>query len=298
MSDAAPKSPSRSGTILRVFGTLATLALLGYLLSKQGWDEIVIAIRQIPPWRIGFAFLLMIVSRISVAARWHVLLRSAGTKTSFWESLRITFAGLFASNFLPTTIGGDVVRLAGAVQLKIDAALGAASLIVDRLVGMTGMAMAVPFGLTGFLNVLNSADQISNAPIIAAALPVRKWRQTAWNKTKAVFQRVTGALAIWLKQPRALLLALAFSWIHMICLFVIIQQLLIGMGEDISVWIIAGLYALVYFITLLPVSVVNNSLTSALLFRTLMMVASLPGAIFVPGMLAPNKQQLDENKTS
>jgi len=105
----------------------------------------------------------------------------------------------------------------------------------------------------------------------------------------------------------------------MICLFVIIQQLLIGMGEDISVWIIGGLYALVYFVTLLPVSVngyglqeismtfflstiggvsVNNSLTSALLFRTLMMVASLPGAIFVPGMLAPNKQQLDRTNTS
>jgi hypothetical protein len=34
-----------------------------------------------------------------------------------------------------------------------------------------------------------------------------------------------------------------------------------------------------------------SSLTAALLFRTTMMVASLPGAIFVPGLLAFSRQR-------
>jgi len=46
---------------------------------------------------------------------------------------------------LPTTIGGDVLRLAGAVRLGLSTSLAAASLVVDRLVGMTGMVLMVPF---------------------------------------------------------------------------------------------------------------------------------------------------------
>jgi uncharacterized membrane protein YbhN (UPF0104 family) len=97
----------------------------------------------------------------------------------------------------------------------------------------------------------------------------------------------------------------------MLCLFAILQQFLVGMGEDVPFWLIVGLYSLVYFVTLLPVSVngygvqevsmtflltslggvsMNGSLTSALLFRTLMMAASLPGALFVPAMLAYSRE--------
>jgi uncharacterized protein (TIRG00374 family) len=110
------KQASRRQTVVRIFGTLIALALLVYLLSQQGWQEIATAIHQIPFWRLALALGLMFISRIAVAARWHVLLRGADLKIPFRQSLRITFAGLFASNFLPTTIGGDVVRLAGAIH--------------------------------------------------------------------------------------------------------------------------------------------------------------------------------------
>jgi hypothetical protein len=131
---------------------LLAVALLVYLLSKQGWDEIAGAFRQIAVWRILLAFALTFISRMAVSARWYVLLRSGKADISFGQSTRITFAGLFASNFLWTTIGGDVVRLAGAIRFKFDPAVSAASLVVDRLVGMAGMAMALPFALPRFFS--------------------------------------------------------------------------------------------------------------------------------------------------
>ena len=78
---------------------------------------------------------------------------SAGTGITLRQSTHLTFAMLFASNFLPTTIGGDVVRLAGALRLGFDQAISVASLVVDRLVGMTGMAMALLLGLPDFLQL-------------------------------------------------------------------------------------------------------------------------------------------------
>ena len=306
-------------TILRAAGTLLALVLLIFLLSQQGWGEILGAVRRIPVWRLFLALALMLGSRFAVSARWHVLLRSAEMPVSFAQSMRITFAGLFASNFLPTTIGGDVVRLGGAVQLKFDAATSAASLIADRLVGMAGMAMVIPFGLPRFLQQAGTVHSLLNSGLIMYAglisLPGRRWFNKAWERGGRILQKIPGALSLWLKRPRALLAALFFSWIHMICLFLVITQLFAGMNQHISFWLTGGLYAIVYFITLLPISIngyglqevsmtfiftnlagaaMGTGLAAALLFRTLMIVASLPGAAFVPGMLSSRQEQVEK----
>ncbi len=303
------KKPNRSG-LLRLIGTIVTLVLLFYLLSQQGWQAISIALQKIPWSSLVLAFILMIVSRIAVTARWYTLLRSGGLSISFKKILEITFAGLFASNFLPTTIGGDVVRLAGAIQANLDAAISAASLIADRLIGLAGMAMAVPLAIP---SIIQYSASLSTAParitsqyFSIATISTQKWRHKAWAKGVEIFQRVVSALSIWLKHPGALVKSLAFTWVHMLCLFGILTLLFVGMGEDISILEVGGLYSIVYLVTLLPISIngyglqeismtyvfselagvsITSAVTAALLFRTLFMVTSLPGAIYLPGLL-------------
>ena len=306
----------RFAFLLRVFGTLLAIVLLVYLLSQQGWGEIIAAIQHIPVWRLLLAMGLMMISRFAVAGRWHVLLRSAGIWIAVGETLRVTFAGLFSTNFLPTTVGGDVVRLAGAMQLKFDMAICAASLIVDRLLGMAGMAMVVPFGLPSFLESRASSNTLiyGQSHLLASSLaaPLNKWGKPLWEKGTQILRRIIAALAIWRKHPRSLLIAFVFSWINMLCIFGVVSLILNGMGEKIPFWLIGGLFSIVYFVTLLPFSIngygiqevsmafifstvggvsLQSGLTMALLFRTLMMIASLPGAAFVPELLAGAKNR-------
>jgi uncharacterized membrane protein YbhN (UPF0104 family) len=300
----AETRPSRNALLLRAVGTLLALALLIYLLSQQGWDEILAALRQISAFHLLLALGLMIVSRLAVVGRWHILLVSSGLDIAYWQTLRITFAGLFASNFLPTTIGGDVVRLAGAVQQRLDAAIAAASLIVDRLVGLGGMLLAVPLSLPGVMQ----ADLFHNLPRGRRSLPLLSLMMWApFQKLVDIVKRLLNAAGIWLHQPRSLLISLVYTWINMLCLFGILNLLFTDLGKPVSYWLIGGLYALVYLFTLIPISIngyglqevsmtflfnqvagipMSSALTAALLFRTLMIVASLPGALFVPGMLA------------
>ena len=310
--------PNRSG-LLRWIGTLVALALLIYLLSQQGWQAIWAAIQQIPLWALALSFGLMMLSRIAVAARWHVLLRSGGLQISLRNSFRITFAGLFATNFLPTTIGGDVIRLAGAVQQKLDTATATASLIVDRLVGMAGMVMVVPLGLPFFLGNNPTLSFIPSTKTIYsvgfASLGSKGWWKKTWEKGMKIFHRLLESLSLWLKQPRALLEALLITWVHMLCVFSIMTLLFNSLGDDVSIWQVGGLYSIVYFVTLLPISIngyglqeismtfvfsqlagasLTNALTVALIFRTLMMLASLPGVAFLPGLLPGAQQQQEE----
>jgi len=298
------------GFWLRIVGTLLSLVLLVILLSQQGWGEIINAIRWIPLWRFALAIGLLLISRMAVCGRWHVLLKSAGLYIPFKDSTRLTFSGLFASNFLPTTIGGDMVRLIGAVQLKYDASISVASLIVDRLVGMAGMVLALPFGISGLMAYKSIRNVISlkePSMLMNLAIASKNRRFSAWwEKGHRFLQKIISAFSNWLKQPMGLFDSLLCTLLHMLCWFGAITLLLHGMGETIHFWKVAGLWSFVYFITLIPISIngyglqevsmafiysnlggisYQSSLTIALLLRTLVMLTSLPGALFVPGIL-------------
>src|SRR5690606_1110493 len=139
-------SPAPRVSWLRILSTVIALLLMVYLL-QQHWAEITEAITRIDPVRFALAMGLMLISRLAVSGRWFVLLRAAQVPITWWQRVRISLAGLFAGTFLPSTVGGDVARLAGALQLGYDSAVSAASLLVDRLVGLVGMALTVPVGV-------------------------------------------------------------------------------------------------------------------------------------------------------
>ena len=306
---------SNRNAFFRAVGTLLALALLVYLLGQQGWSEIGAAIHQIALWRFLAALALILCSRLAVTGRWYVLLKSGGINVSPWRTLRLTLAGLFASNFLPTTIGGDVVRLAGAIQYQLDGAISTASLIVDRLVGLTSMALFLPFGLPALLAWLSSGQNQASfqqaAPALAGFTGLLRLPKIVWKQGSRLTGRLLEALSHWLHQPRALFTSLLFSLLHMLCLFSILTLLLHGMGESISFWLVGGLWSIVYFVTLLPISIngygvqeisttlifsrvggvsLQSSLTVAVLIRTLLMLGSLPGVAFVPDILAGSRR--------
>jgi glycosyltransferase 2 family protein len=285
--------------VVEVIGTLLAISLLVYLLGTEGWGEIVTAMQQIHLTDLLWVALLFIISRMAIVLRWHVLLRSGGIDIRFKDSLSLTFTGLFATNFLPTTIGGDVVRLAGAMQLGYDRAVCLASIAADRLIGMLGMAMTTPIGLVYSWSTIQSGQAVLSLAFIL-------------RKPLAFIKRTISIFSIWLKNPVSLFTSLAFTWIHMLCLFGSIYLFVDDLGSHISFWMIAGLWSLTYFITLIPISINGYglqelsftflmshvagltpamSLTVAVLIRAYFIIASLPGAVFMPSMLSAMAEQ-------
>ena len=252
---------------------------------------------------------LTLISRFSAVGRWHNLLRSADVPIRPRQSIELTFAGLFAANFLPTTVGGDLVRFAGGVKWGFDAAVMAASLVADRLVGMAGMATILPLGLFQMLRTPLPAVGSGLAWLAAGVVPVALRKAADWGVKLLgkLWASLLHALRLWLARPKSLLLSYLFTWGHMLCVFLSVSVLFNRMGETIPFWLVGGCWALSYFPTLLPVSInglgvqeltltfffVNyggvalpNALAMAALMRLLPALASLPGAFFVPGLLA------------
>ena len=290
--------------ILRGAGTLLAIILLIVLLYQGGWNEVWTAVQHISLFDLLLAFGCILFSRLCITGRWHVLLRSGGVKIAFNETASLVFTGLFANNFLPTTVGGDVIRLAGAIQMGHDRAICLASIAADRVVNMLGMCLAAPLGLWQLFvlpGVGYRSGEIQSLALASGFL--RKWWKKGWD----FLARTMESFTIWLKKPSALFLALGFALCHMLFSFSANYVLIRGLGESLALWKVIGLFSLAYFVSLVPISIngygvqeltvtfllsqfggisLPVSATVALVHRMLMMLVSLPGAFTLPGVLA------------
>ncbi len=281
-------------TVIRGLGSILALALLIVLIQEEGDGQLFSALRRVSIGYFLAAVVALTISRMFAAARWHILLKSAGVEIPFLRSVMLTFTGNFSSNFLPTTIGGDVVRLAGAMQLGYDRAICVASLVADRLIGLAGMSIALPLGLVPVFSLSNGVTQS-----VALSTLIQK----GVDFTKRTFE----SFSIWLKKPLALSGSMLATFGNMVFIYLAVYLLLQGIDHHVSYWLVAGLYTLTYFVTLVPISInglgvqelsmtflltqlgglsSSESATVALLTRALFIITSMPGAFFLPAILA------------
>ncbi|MGH9746050.1 MAG: lysylphosphatidylglycerol synthase transmembrane domain-containing protein [Candidatus Acidiferrales bacterium] len=153
-------------------------------------------------------------------SKWRLMVNLAGSGLSWMQAARCYFAGLFGSLFLPSLIGGDLVRASMALRIgrtKAGVLLGS---LVDRSVDFVALALLAG---TGALLVPGSLDQkdrrifflfgaaavtgIVLVAAIAALLPVRRFS----FRMKRRFVRLRRAARSMVRQPGAVLAALSFA---------------------------------------------------------------------------------------
>lgn len=87
------------------------------------------------------AYSLIFVGNTISTFRWKVLLKAQGTESSFLYLFKSYLVGLFFSNLLPTTIGGDTVRIYYSWRIGKSKAKAIAVIFVDRLLGLFALIL-------------------------------------------------------------------------------------------------------------------------------------------------------------
>ena len=116
-----------------------TAGLLGWLVHQFGVAQLVDALRKADSAGVVGMFALSIAMVLTVALRWHLLLRPLdGPAIRFREVSEATFIGYSAGYFLPS-VGGDAVRVSCLVKPGRGAATLALSALVDRCMGLLAL---------------------------------------------------------------------------------------------------------------------------------------------------------------
>ena len=137
---APPRGRKFWPLVLRIVVAIALFAWLG---THLDWKAIARTMSTIDPkWAI--AALLVLWAGLGIAVvRWHTILKALGSDFHWGETVRVFGGGLFLSLFLPTSIGGDVYRLARVGRSGFGTGRAGVSLLVERGIGLLALLLLV-----------------------------------------------------------------------------------------------------------------------------------------------------------
>ena len=69
------------------------------------------ALAAVTPFSVIACIGLLFAQMFLLTLRWTIPMRAAGADIGYWAALRILFAAMFFTQALPSSIGGDAVRI-------------------------------------------------------------------------------------------------------------------------------------------------------------------------------------------
>ncbi|GJM43621.1 MAG: hypothetical protein DHS20C21_04630 [Gemmatimonadota bacterium] len=115
---------------LAISAALVTWLGVRYAGDQQFLDTL----RSLDPWAFVSACGVVAAGLVISALRWKVLLGALGVSLALPRAVRLYFVGYFFNQFLPTTVGGDVVRGTG-VGAGVPLSLIGSSILMERALG-------------------------------------------------------------------------------------------------------------------------------------------------------------------
>jgi uncharacterized membrane protein YbhN (UPF0104 family) len=144
-----PSSGSRARRLLApVLKTLVSLALLWVLFTRVDvarlWD---VARTASVAWLLG-ALGLYLLMVLTSAWRWGLLLDAQSLRFPFRTLTASFLVATFFNNFLPSNIGGDVIRIADTARAAGSKTLATTVVLIDRGIGLLGLVLMAAIGAT------------------------------------------------------------------------------------------------------------------------------------------------------
>ncbi|MEH7075264.1 lysylphosphatidylglycerol synthase transmembrane domain-containing protein [Neobacillus drentensis] len=310
------------GIFIRVLGSTY---LIFWILNKIDWNKVIGIVKEGSPFYFLAAFVAIQLTVFSSIVKWKMLVDSSlkadkKRDASFLKLGRLYYIGLFFNNFLPGSVGGDVVRVyylgrmtgvpIATASVAFERITSGIALVVIAVLSSFSIEAARPYVLTttlvlGLILIL--------ILLVGKLIKTIKSRDGIHGKTTDIsmdrwFTKLikallkTGEIALnyrkehfiwWIKIIMlSLLFQVGLAWIN--------DLLFLSIGIDIPWIYLLMIITLISVITMLPISLnglgvrescyvfffkelgvsAETSLTISLLFFIFVSISSLAGGLF------------------
>ena len=303
-ASARPTTKKRLVFLLKLLISVAAIAVLLRSISLREVGTIISGIDVIP---LAAAAAIFLVAQIISAQRFLYVVRTIGRRIVFLESVRVHFIGLLFNQVLPSSLGGDVVKV---LMFRQQLGLGRAirSTILDRAFGLMMLMLSVLLFLPLYQALFNQPMLTFWLAVMATGFFLILFTaifMAGRRSIRRIFPRSLGIFPLLLRDirrfrfPRPLF---EQFWTSLIVhINGIVAYALIGesLGIALNWWFYVLLVPLVFLVALLPFSFsgwglreigavelfalvgipAEQAFTVSVLFGFLLIVVSLPGAV-------------------
>jgi glycosyltransferase 2 family protein len=291
---------------------VVTTALISYVLRVANISEIRRVIGTAHWVWLALAVVAFAGTQTLCALRWALVSQPLQLNRSWHEFLRLYFLGAFFNTFLPTTIGGDVVKAYYLTRDTHQLARSTTSVFMDRNVGLgslliVGCVAATMNGATlrgmsivPVLWLLFAGYCVSNAALLYHRLHEmgrRKLRQLWFEGLDRRLGAMFGSLAIYRKNLVTMTVTVVFSVGIQLVNFLAVFFIGLAIGASAALKHYLVFLPVITVMTMLPVSIgglgvresalvtffipvgltPEQSVTLGLLWHAVTVIASLPG---------------------
>lgn len=124
-----------------------SLGLLGYLLATADYGTMREVFSQARSDYYALAFLIGILAVLLSAYKWKVLLSAGHMNRPLSELFCLYLVGIFFNNFLPTSVGGDAMRIYLLSKRHGQKMLVFSSVLAERATGLLALILLLLIGL-------------------------------------------------------------------------------------------------------------------------------------------------------
>ena len=168
-----------------------SIALLAFLFSRIDLKKTIFCMRTVEPQYFIYAVLLFLLVAFLGIVRWSVLLRIVKKDFSFQRIFISNCGGLFFNVFLPSTIGGDIVRTVDLSLHTKDNSSIFATVFLDRLCGLSALLIIAFSGFSfGYLFGFTKDYRLFLFIVIFAALVLFVYLLIFNKKVFALFNKI------------------------------------------------------------------------------------------------------------
>lgn len=156
-------------TLYLLLKLLVTGVCLWLLSRSVDWATLGALLSNINLFWVVVAVIIFWIAQIASSLRCAYIALQLGGQLELLTSVRAHFVGLWFNQVLPTSLGGDVVKMA-ILQKPLGLNLAVRAGILDRLSGLIFMMVAVAVTLPLYANILNNVQLTGLAILVAGFL--------------------------------------------------------------------------------------------------------------------------------
>jgi len=283
-----------------------SVALLTLLLRSMDLAAVAGVLGSVPFWTIPVGILLLVGQTAVLGLRWWLVMAAIEAPMPFRKVLPVTFIGVFFNQVLPTSFGGDAVRMWHAYRLGIDGEAAVVGVLLERIGGLFGVTVLTTLGAV-YLG--SEIDNLALRLGLLATLPmavVGVLVLTALDRLPARWRRVSviekavrlarDSRRVFLRPAKALPLLLLSMLSHGLAAAAI-YTFAEGLQLELPLLTCVVLFSAVILVTAIPISFAgwglregamvtlfafaglsaDTALALSLAFGVLFIVSSLPG---------------------
>jgi hypothetical protein len=295
--------------ILVSFKIAVSAALLGYLFSKVDFEQVRVSLGKVSYWSLFLAAAVLLLQAVAGAVRLSMVIKIISSRIRMQTALQIMFIGLFFNQTLPSSIGGDAMRIWRIRHHGFPLRTAINSVLLDRLIALVALALfmllsypvlyrLVAHPMFRMAVVLAAMALITGFAILYYSREIPR-RFYGWRITEEIRHISSEAHRITRTPGRAGEIVLLSLVMHAMT-GTAIYEVAHGLGLSIGLLECVVLTPPVSLLTVLPISMAgwgvreagmvtalafagvaaNDALVVSILFGLLLMLISIPGGVF------------------